>query len=262
MKINITSLTSSLLLIAALNTSYLKADFSNPPLTQDEFAQKEQLFATSVGNLLSLEDTKPKLDEGTTAVKVTADLESSILNLLASTEDYFHLVTPKVLLSIEDKIEKNDQGVNHHHYSPKAGKEKNVIGYLVCLDAQKTENTVSAIAKKEGADSYTIYNTATGTRKSLCINLEYDYLSPEILDHLYSAYYDTANQGVRTQADYVWIDRRTFTGTDLKESTIPETVFTLGLSISLNDESEDSGYDYGYIYKRKDDKKEYHPKQS
>ncbi|MBX9577679.1 MAG: hypothetical protein K2W97_04270 [Chthoniobacterales bacterium] len=252
---------SPLLLITALlcSASFSRAQSGGTQASDpayDQFAQKEQTFATSVSNLLALEDQAPT--DGTTAIAVTAAIEANILNLLASREDYFQLFTPKAQLYIQDQSPQDAQGVVHHHYVPIAGKEKTVLGYLVCLDQQKTDDAVSGIADKGGASSYTVYNNVTATRKSLLINLEYDYLSPEVVDALYAEYYDTANQGARAQANYVWIDERTFTGADLQHSDIPQIVFTLGLYVSLDDKTKDSGYDYGYIYDRKDDQKNYH----
>jgi hypothetical protein len=252
---------SPLLLAAALlcSVSFVKAQSAGAQASDpayDQFAQKEQTFATSVGNLLALEDQAPT--DGTTAIAITANIEANILNLLASREDYFQLFTPKAQLYIQDQPFQDDQGVSHHHYTPIAGQEKTVLGYLVCLDQQKSDDTVSGIADKGGASSYTVYNSVTATRKSLLISLEYDYLSPEVVDALYAEYYDTAHQGARAQANYVWIDQRTFTGADLQHSDIPQTVFTLGLYVSLDDKSKDSGSNYGYIYDRKDDQKKYH----
>ncbi len=252
---------SPLLLITALlcSASVLKAQSGTTPTSDpayDQFSQQEQTFATSVGNLLALEDQAPT--DGTTAIKVTAAIEANILNLLASREDYFQLFTPKAQLYIQDQVSQDAQGVSHHHYVPIAGQEKTVLGYLVCLDQQKSDDTVSGIAANAGASSYTVYNNVTATRKSLLINLEYDYLSPEVVDALYAEYYDTANQGARAQANYVWIDEKTFTGADLQHSDLPQTVFTLGLYVSLDDKSKDTGYDYGDIYDRKDDQKNYH----
>ncbi len=240
------------------SVSFLRAqsgDAQSSDPAYEQFAQKEQTFATSVGNLLALEDQAPT--DGTTAIAVTAALEANILNLLASREDYFQLFTPKAQLSIQDKPSQDAQGVLHHHYSPIKGQEKTVLGYLVCLDQQKSDDTVSTIAANNGGSSYTVYNNVTATRKSLFINLEYDYLSSEVVDALYAEYYDTANQGVRAQANYVWIDKKTFAGADLQHSDIPQTVFTLGLYISLDGTSKDAGYDYGYIYDRKDEQCNY-----
>ena len=252
---------SPLLLTAALlcSASFVRAQSGGIQTSDpayDQFAQKEQTFATSVGNLLALENQAPT--DGTTAVAVTAAIEANILNLLASREDYFQLFTSKAQLYIQDQVSQDAQGVSRHHYVALAGKEKTVLGYLVCLDQQKSDDTVSGIAANAGGSSYTVYNNVTATRKSLLINLEYDYLSPETIDALYADYYDTANQGARAQANYVWIDERTFTGADLQHSEIPQTTFTLGLYVSLDDKSKDSGYDYGYIYDRKDDQKNYH----
>lgn len=230
--------------------SYSSATAQNATNANGLDAQKEQVFATSIGSLLALEEQPPT--DGTTVVPITADLEANILNLLAVHEDYFELFTPRVALYITDAPTQAADGTLHHVYSVHPGQEKTVLGYLACFDKATTEKVASTVASADGASSSTYYNSVAETSKSLLINLELDDLSQQTIDALYADYYDTENQGARDQANYVWIDKRAFTGDQLKDSTLPQNADTLGLYVSLDNRDSDTGYTYGDLYGRSD----------
>jgi hypothetical protein len=233
MKTKISSflLATTLFLSGFAGVSTLSAQTTpDDSLTGDKIEE----FSTSVRDLLSLEDTPPTNGSG---VAIRADIYSAVLNLLSSDEDYFGLYTAKAGSYITDTTTQDENGQYHHSYALKPGiKKKTVIGYLTCLDTQAVDTTVSGIASKEGSSSYTFSNHVASTKHILRISLEYDYLSQNLINRLFGKFYDPNYKGDNADfGTHIWIDTKSFSGDELKESTIPQNVFTLDLCVALDD---------------------------